>query len=120
MATRQAYARAITVTPATAARWDDVVGTFGTKGDPSWCWCQYFVTTGSSYEKSAAANKDARHGQVTARPSTTRPAGLLACPGSRPLSRRPEHFRRRRLRGGRTHRHVTPDRAARPDAASGH
>lgn len=81
MTTRQADARAITVTPATAARWDDVVATFGTKGDPSWCWCQYFATTGASYEKSAAANKDALHGQVTARPSTTRPAGLLAYRG---------------------------------------
>lgn len=75
MTTRQADARAITVTPATAARWDDVVATFGTKGDPSWCWCQYFATTGASYEKSAAANKDALHGQVTARPARRGPRG---------------------------------------------
>jgi GNAT superfamily N-acetyltransferase len=36
--------RRIAITPATAARWDDVVTAFGRRGeDPSWCWCRRFL-----------------------------------------------------------------------------
>ena len=36
-----------------------MVDLFGTRGDPSWCWCQFFLTTGGSYTTSAAENRDA-------------------------------------------------------------
>lgn len=64
----------IEIRPATPSRWDDVCTVFGTKGDPSWCWCQFFVTTGSGYEESATANKSALHDQLRSRPAP----GLLA------------------------------------------
>ncbi|AYY14579.1 N-acetyltransferase [Actinobacteria bacterium YIM 96077] len=32
-----------TVQPATADRWEDVAAVMGTRGDPSRCWCQYFM-----------------------------------------------------------------------------
>jgi GNAT superfamily N-acetyltransferase len=32
----------VTVTDATAERWDDLVAVFGTRGDASRCWCQWF------------------------------------------------------------------------------
>lgn len=56
-------------------RFDDLAALFGTRGDPSWCWCQYFLTTGRSYERSAEHNKQALRAQVQ---SSTRPVGLLA------------------------------------------
>jgi GNAT superfamily N-acetyltransferase len=33
----------IMVHPATSERWDDVVAVMGTRGDPSRCWCQFFM-----------------------------------------------------------------------------
>lgn len=59
----------------TEDRWADVVALFGNRGDPSWCWCQYFVTTGSSYSQSADANMVAFRDQVI---SGARPPGQLA------------------------------------------
>ena len=58
----------------TPSRFDDVVDLFGTRGDPSWCWCQFFLTTGGSYTTSADENRDALQVQAGRRP---RP-GLLA------------------------------------------
>jgi ribosomal protein S18 acetylase RimI-like enzyme len=55
------------------------VALFGTRGDPSWCWCQFFLTTGKGYAQSAAANQAALHAQVT---SGARPPGLLAYAGN--------------------------------------
>jgi len=66
----------------TPERWNDAVTVFGTKGDPSWCWCQYPVTTGRAYEQSADDNKDALHRQVT---EGTRAPGLLAYAGEQPV-----------------------------------
>lgn len=65
----------IRVEPATRARWADVVTVFGTRGDPSWCWCQYFMSTGDSYFESATANRSALHRQVA---TATVAPGLLA------------------------------------------
>ena len=45
------------VEQAVARRWDDVVEVFGTRGDPSWCWCQFFVTTGEGYLKATDTNR---------------------------------------------------------------
>ena len=58
----------------TPARFDDVVELFGTRGDPSWCWCQFFLTTGGDYTRSTDANREALKAQAARRP---RP-GLLA------------------------------------------
>ncbi len=65
----------VVIHPMSPARWDDLVELFGTRGDPSWCWCQYFLTTGRSYEESAERNKSDLRAQVTSSP---RPVGLVA------------------------------------------
>jgi GNAT superfamily N-acetyltransferase len=66
------------IEPLTPARWQDVVALFGTRGDPSWCWCQYFLTTGKDYTSDAAGNRRDLEGQVR---SGERPPGLLAYAG---------------------------------------
>ena len=76
--TGQDLASALRIEPLTGGRWPDVVALFGTRGDPSWCWCQYFLTTGQSYTESAETNKRAFRAQVT---SGDRPPGLLAYAG---------------------------------------
>lgn len=65
----------VVVRPATPDRWDDLVGLFGTRGEPSWCWCQFFVTTGDSYRESSDRNRAALHDQVSA---AAVPPGLIA------------------------------------------
>ena len=65
----------------TPSRFDDVVDLFGTRGDPSWCWCQYFLTTGSDYTRSTEANREALRAQASRRP---RP-GLVAYTGGTPV-----------------------------------
>ena len=52
----------------TPARFDEVVELFGTRGDPWWCWCQFFVTTGSDYTGSADDNREALRAQAARRP----------------------------------------------------
>jgi GNAT superfamily N-acetyltransferase len=66
------------IEPLTEARWQDVVALFGTRGDPSWCWCQYFLTTGKGYTQDAAANRRAFHAQLT---TGERAPGLVAYAG---------------------------------------
>ncbi len=56
-------------------RFPDLVELFGTRGDPSWCWCQYYLTTGRSYEVSAEHNREALRSQVA---TSSRPVGLIA------------------------------------------
>jgi GNAT superfamily N-acetyltransferase len=65
----------------TPSRFDDVVDLFGTRGDPSWCWCQFFLTTGSDYTASADDNREELRAQAARRP---RP-GLLAYADGRPV-----------------------------------
>ena len=65
----------------TPARFDDVVDLFGTRGDPSWCWCQFFLTTGSDYTRSAEENREALRDQAARRP---RP-GLIAYAAGTPI-----------------------------------
>src|SRR5689334_23062815 len=55
--------------------WDDLVALFGTRGDPSWCWCQFFLTTGQDYTRSASDNKAALRRQVR---DEQRPQGVIA------------------------------------------
>lgn len=64
----------VLVLAATTERWADLVAVFGTRGDPSWCWCQYFLTTGRGYEDSAENNRAALAQQVAG----SRPPGLVA------------------------------------------
>lgn len=71
----------ITVVPATSEVWPDVEVVFGTRGDPSWCFCQFFVTTGSGYQESAERNREALRAQLSQRP----PPGLVAYAGSEPV-----------------------------------
>ncbi|MBC9822932.1 GNAT family N-acetyltransferase [Terrabacter sp. MAHUQ-38] len=59
----------------TADRFDDLAEVFGTRGAPSWCWCQYFLTTGSDYTMSAERNRGALRSQVA---SSKAPVGLVA------------------------------------------
>lgn len=59
----------------TPDRFDDLTEVFGTRGAPSWCWCQYFLTTGSSYTMSAERNRAALRSQVA---SSKAPVGLVA------------------------------------------
>jgi GNAT superfamily N-acetyltransferase len=70
------------VAPATAGRWPDVVTVFGTRGDPSWCWCQFFLTTGRSYTESAERNRADLEAQVR---SAAVPLGLLAYQDGEPV-----------------------------------
>lgn len=65
----------------TPSRFDDVVDLFGTRGDPSWCWCQYFLTTGQDYGASSDDNRAALRAQAARRP---RP-GLVAYADGRPV-----------------------------------
>jgi GNAT superfamily N-acetyltransferase len=65
----------------TPGRFADVVDLFGTRGDPSWCWCQYFVTTGETYRHSSDGNRAALERQAARRP----PPGLLAYAGGTPV-----------------------------------
>ena len=71
----------VAVVPATSERWPDLEMVFGNRGDPSWCFCQFFLTTGSGYEKSAEHNRQALCTQVSRKP----PPGLLAYAGSEPV-----------------------------------
>lgn len=65
----------VSVHPATADRWDDLVAVFGTRGDdPGWCWCQLFL--GPSAEREAGAdNRSALRSEVTC---SAIPPGLIA------------------------------------------
>lgn len=65
----------------TPERFGDVVDLFGTRGDPSWCWCQYFVTTGEAYRHSSEDNRRALESQAADDPSP----GLIAYAGGTPV-----------------------------------
>jgi ribosomal protein S18 acetylase RimI-like enzyme len=72
----------VQVMPVTVDRWPDVEKVFGTRGDPSRCWCQWFFAGAQvGPQELAPANKEALRGQVEAGP----PPGLLAYLGSVPV-----------------------------------
>ncbi|SEE42583.1 Acetyltransferase (GNAT) family protein [Arthrobacter alpinus] len=63
----------IIVRPATPERWDDVATVFGTRGNPSWCACQYFIDP--EWNRGGEANMQSLREQV----DSARPApGLIA------------------------------------------
>ncbi len=72
----------LSIAPATAGRWGDLVTVFGTRGDPSWCWCQFFLTTGNGYHDSAARNRAALQAQVR---GADVPPGLIAYRSGEPV-----------------------------------
>lgn len=72
----------LSIEPATADLWPDLVTVFGTRGDPSWCWCQFFLTTGNKYRESAARNRADLEAQVR---DAEVPPGLVAYRGEEPV-----------------------------------
>ena len=77
----------MSILPVTPERFDDVVELFGTCGDPSWCWCQYFLTTGGGYTHAGDQNRQALHAQLDdpAVRCGDELAGLLAYRGDEPV-----------------------------------
>ncbi len=70
-------AHAVEIVRATSERWDDVTTVFGTRGDPSSCWCQWFLTTARAYEDAVGRNREALRQEV-ASSEPGRAIGLLA------------------------------------------
>jgi GNAT superfamily N-acetyltransferase len=76
---------ALRVVPVTEAPWDDVRTVFGTRGDPSTCWCQFFKVDAAAWKAKdhAAAFERALGEQVDlARASRIAGPGVLAYYGS--------------------------------------
>jgi GNAT superfamily N-acetyltransferase len=66
----------ISVQPATADRWSDLVGVFGRRGDdPGWCWCQRFLRAPTERQPVTADNRAALHAEIT---RAAIPPGLIA------------------------------------------
>jgi len=95
---------AVQVVPASGNRWPDLEEVFGTRGDPSRCWCQWFFAGAHvGPGELAAANKESFRAQVEAGP----PPGVIAYLDGAPVgwaavARRPVYARLRRsavLRG---------------------
>jgi GNAT superfamily N-acetyltransferase len=63
-----------TVEDATAARWDDLLAVFGTRGDPSRCWCQWFRHERPGF---AATAREQRRTDLQAQLAGTPPPGVL-------------------------------------------
>ena len=63
----------VSIEPATADRWDDVLAVFGTRGDPSRCWCAYLFRPRVDYQD-RVGNRDYLR-ELMAGPT---PPGLLA------------------------------------------
>ncbi|OLT13378.1 hypothetical protein BJF78_03290 [Pseudonocardia sp. CNS-139] len=64
----------VVVTPATPARWPDVVRLFGDRGDPARCWCQWFFAGADASGRAAERNRAALCAQVEKGPAP----GVLA------------------------------------------
>jgi GNAT superfamily N-acetyltransferase len=73
----------VSIEAATADRWDDVATVFGTRGDPSRCWCQYFRSeTGPFAIEDRDGNREAMRRQLT---KAEVPQGLIAYEGEQPV-----------------------------------
>ncbi len=73
---------AVRVRPVTDVPWADVETVFGTRGDPSRCWCQYFKLAGDAWRGSTREEcRESLREQVQVRPGP----GLLAYLGSEPV-----------------------------------
>ena len=73
----------IRVEPAVPGLWPDLVTVMGTRGDPSWCWCQFFKLRGKAWrEASKQENKAALCSQVE---SSSVPPGVIAYRDDEPV-----------------------------------
>jgi GNAT superfamily N-acetyltransferase len=72
----------LTIEPATAERWDDVAAVFGTRGDPSRCWCVYLRHSNVSYQAPA---RDGNRAELRSLVEDGRVPGLLAYSGDGPV-----------------------------------
>src|SRR4051794_40431329 len=72
----------VTIEPATPQRWGDVLSVFGTRGDPSRCWCVYLRHANVSYR--APAREGNRAG-LRALVESDREPGLLAYSAGGPV-----------------------------------
>lgn len=71
------------VQPATEDRWDDLAAVFGRRGeDPSWCWCQLFLRSGTDQPPSNPDNRRALRQEIA---RATRAPGLIAYVDDRPV-----------------------------------
>ena len=75
------------VRPLRVEDWDDLVSLFGTRGDPAWCWCQYFATDGGSYSDGSRQERTRRNKPALLRQVRTsdRPLGVLARDDGEPV-----------------------------------
>lgn len=65
----------ITVVPVGEAAWGDVEQTFGTRGDPATCWCQWFRLTSAQFKQAPVSElRERMHEQTGQHPSP----GVLA------------------------------------------
>lgn len=71
----------LTIEPATAERWDDVLAVFGTRGDPSRCWCSFLLADGGVDYSQRDRNRDQLRSRVVSGPAP----GLLAYRGGTPV-----------------------------------
>lgn len=66
----------VSMHPATADRWSDLVEVFGRRGnDPGWCWCQLFLRAPTERQPEAADNRAALHAEIE---RAAIPPGLIA------------------------------------------
>lgn len=75
------------IVPVTDAPWDDVRTVFGTRGDPSTCWCQYYKVDAPTWKaQDVAAFEQALCDQTEqARASHGAGPGVLAYDGDQPV-----------------------------------
>ncbi|MBO3748343.1 GNAT family N-acetyltransferase [Streptosporangiaceae bacterium NEAU-GS5] len=71
---------AVRVVPANEASWDDLQAIFGTRGDASWCQCQYFKLANSEWRSTGSDERARRlRDQVNCgHPESDSTAGLVA------------------------------------------
>jgi GNAT superfamily N-acetyltransferase len=72
----------LTIEPATPERWADVLSVFGTRGDPSRCWCVYLRHASVSYQAPA---RDGNRAELRSLVEAGRVPGLLAYSGGGPV-----------------------------------
>lgn len=71
------------VYPATPDRWCDVVTVMGQRGDPAYCWCQYFLLRGKAWQAATAEDNKARLRQQIE--TCEYPPGVLAYLAGEPV-----------------------------------
>lgn len=96
-----AGANALVIVPANEATWEDLQTVFGSRGDPSRCWCQRFrMSPGETWAAEGAEELAARLREQTRcdQPEANTTSGLVAYDDGEPVgwcavAPRPEHLR---------------------------